>query len=98
MIQFNDNVSTFLKYVKTYKREACVTLEFITLIKHIHVHKNMKGVYKIGDLVKHKYKLAYIVDYIHTFDVYEIKYNDASVFGETYGWFKHTEFNSTEQI
>jgi hypothetical protein len=91
--QFDSNLNTFVNYIRTYKSEVCVTYEFTILNKHIYVYKNQNGSYKIGDAVIHNKKLAYIVDYIDSVDMYEIIYNDASVFGETHGWFKDIEFN-----
>jgi hypothetical protein len=94
-IQFKSTLFTFIEYIITYKKKAMKTLEYITLNLYTSILLQPKGKYEIGKLVIHNNKKAYIVDYIHQLDLYEIQYTDVSVFGETYGWFRDTVLHST---
>lgn len=66
----------------------------------------ISGIYKVIDLCKNtqcscwkiQHWRQYFIQYLHELDLYEIKYIDASVFGETHGWFHHTDFHSTNEL
>ena len=95
--EFNKTLNMFMNYIKTYRRSSTLRLEYITLQKHAMVLFGPQGQLCIGDKIIHNNKSAHIVDYLYQLDLYEIKYTDASPLGETCGWFRHTDFHSTNE-
>ena len=93
--EFNKTLTMFMNYIKTYRHSSTLRLEYMTLQKHAMVLFGPQGKLSIGDKIIHNNNVAYIVDYLHQLDLYEIKYTDASPLGETSGWFRHTDFHST---
>lgn len=89
--EFLKAIHPLLYYIHFFRNSSTQTLAFIRLKYYLSILKGPEGKYKIGDCVKHLNKTSHIVDYIYQLDLYEIKYTDASVFGETLGWFRDSD-------
>ena len=96
-VEFNQSLAMFMNYVHIYDNDQTKHIDYITLRMYIMILNGPQGKYQIGNKVIHKNKVAYIVDYIYYLDLYEIQYEDASVFGETHGWFRDTDFRNTNE-
>lgn len=87
--RFHQIFSTFIKYIRNNRKKSCSTLEFITLHLYFCILNAPQGKFPIGGRILHNNKTAYITDYLHQLDLYEIQYTDASVFSVTHGWVKY---------
>ena len=93
--EFKHTYKIFTKYVEEFHKDCTTRLEYISLKMYIMIFESPQGNYFIGQKVLHNNKSCVIVDYLYQLDVYEIMYDDHSVFNETHGWFHDTDFHST---
>ena len=93
--KFSKTVTMFMTYILFYRKKSTQRLEYLILKMYVMILNGPRGKYSIGQNIVHNSKCAFIVDYLYQLDLYKIQYTDASPLGETHGWFRCTEFRST---
>ena len=86
--KFTKTIKMFMDYISLYHNNLVVNLPYITLYLYYKQLKSPQGKFPIGAHVKHNNKPCVIIDYMHDLNLYEIQYDDVSVFKETHGWFR----------
>lgn len=86
---FDFVITKFMIYINKLHPECKISSEYIALRFYIKILNSPKGKFEIGDRVMYKGEQAYITDYIHELDLYEIRRKSDIIFND--GWFKDTD-------
>jgi hypothetical protein len=91
---FDFSISKFMIYVNKLYPECRSSSEYISLRFYVKIWNSPKGKFEIGDKVTYKNEDAYVTDYMHELNLYEVRRNSSIIFND--GWIKDTELELIE--